>query len=360
MVEKILMKGNEAIGEAAVQSGCIYFFGYPITPQNELPHYMAKRLPEVNGTFLQAESEIAAINMVYGAAATGKRVMTSSSGPGISLKSEGISYLAAAELPALIVNIMRGGPGLGGIQSSQSDYFQATKGGGHGDFKNIVLAPSTVQEMYDYTQLAFELADKYRNPAIILGDGVLGQMMEPVELKIRENSRTSIKQWAATGKMGRSKPNIIDSFFLEPLELEQHNFHLAEKYSLIEKKEQRWESFLTDNADLILVAYGTSARIAKAVVDEARNQGLNIGLIKPITLWPFPKLAFNDFKNKNMKFLVVEMSMGQMVEDVKLALNDDSNVSFYGRTGGIVPTPREVYAQVVKLLGKKEGDLCKR
>jgi 2-oxoglutarate ferredoxin oxidoreductase subunit alpha len=354
LVEKLLMKGNEAIGEAAVQAGCIYFFGYPITPQNELPHYMAKRLPEVNGVFLQAESEVAAINMVYGAAATGKRVMTSSSGPGISLKSEGISYLAGAELPAVIVNIMRGGPGLGGIQSSQSDYFQATKGGGHGDFRNIVLAPSTVQEMYDYTQLAFNLADQYRNPAMILGDGVLGQMMEPVELNPSGKIETFTKPWAATAKMGRSKPNVIDSFFLEPLALDKHNVHLAEKYSLIKQNEQRWESLLTDDAELILVAYGTSSRIARTVVEQARKQGLKIGLIRPISLWPFPELAFTAFRGTNTKFLVVEMSMGQMIEDVKLALSDDSNVSFYGRTGGIVPAPQEVYDQVTKLLRKKE------
>ncbi|HHV72069.1 MAG TPA: 3-methyl-2-oxobutanoate dehydrogenase subunit VorB [Clostridia bacterium] len=354
MKEKILMKGNEAIGEGAIKAGCIYFFGYPITPQNELPHYMAKRLPEVNGVFLQAESEVAAINMVYGAAATGKRVMTSSASPGISLKSEGISYLAAAELPAVIVNIMRGGPGLGGIQSSQSDYFQATKGGGHGDYRNIVLAPSTVQEMYDYTKLAFDLADKYRNPAMILGDGVLGQMMEPVELDNSENRIVFDKAWAATGKMGRSKPNVIDSFFLEPLALERHNFHLAEKYSLIRQNEQRWEAILVEDAELILVAYGTSSRVARSVVDRTRKEGFKIGMIRPITLWPFPELAFERFRNTDTKFLVVEMSMGQMVEDVKLALNDGSYVSFYGRTGGVVPSPKEVYEQVLTLLGKKE------
>ncbi|MGI6112632.1 MAG: 3-methyl-2-oxobutanoate dehydrogenase subunit VorB [Mahellales bacterium] len=353
MAEKVLMKGNEAIGEAAIQAGCRYFFGYPITPQNEIPAYMAKKLPKVGGCFLQAESEIAAINMVYGAAGAGARVMTSSSSPGISLKQEGISYIAGAELPCMVVNIVRGGPGLGGIQPAQSDYFQATRGGGHGDYRMVVLAPSTIQEMVDLVMDGFDIADMYRNPVLLLGDGMLGQMMEPVEFKERKPRQLPEKTWAATGWKGDRPRSIINSLFIDPAELEKHNLKLQAKYDAIEKNEVRYEAYNTEGAKVIIVSYGTTSRIAKNVIDNAAREGIKIGLIRPITLWPFPKEIFAKVVNQETvkAVLSVEMSMGQMVDDVRLAVNGQKPVYFYGRTGGMVPHPNDILSQVKMILG---------
>lgn len=348
---KILMKGNEAIGEAAIKAGCHYFFGYPITPQNELPEYMSKRLPEVGGVFVQAESEVAAINMVYGAAGAGARVMTSSSSPGISLKQEGISYIAGAELPCVIVNIVRGGPGLGGIQPAQSDYFQATKGGGHGDYRLIVLAPASIQEMVDLVQDAFDLADKYRNPVMVIGDGMLGQMMEPVEFKERKKADLPPKDWATTGMRERETPNVVNSLYLAPEELEKHNWRIHEKYQQIKANEVRYEKINCEDADVIAVAYGTTARIVRSAMEKASAEGIKVGLIRPITLWPFPYQAIEEVASVPKAFLVVEMSTGQMVEDVRLAVNGRKPVHFYGRTGGMVPTPDEIAAKVREILG---------
>lgn len=351
MGEKILMKGNEAIGEAAIRAGCRFYFGYPITPQSELTAYMAKKLLKMKGTaFVQAESEIAAISMVYGAAATGARTMTSSSSPGISLKQEGISYIACAELPCVIVNIQRGGPGLGSIQPGQADYFQATKGGGHGDYHLIVLAPSSVQELVDLTMDAFDLADKYQNPAMILGDGLIGQMMEAVEFKKRKKVDLPDKKgWALTGCKGRKKYCIVP-FNLDPYEMEKVNFKIQEKYNKLKENEVRYEAVNLDNVDLIIVAYGTVARIVKTVIDNAKKEGINIGLIRPITLFPFPEIIISEASEKVNKFLVVEMSLGQMVEDVKLAVNGKAEVNFYGRVGGVVPTQSEILTEIKKYL----------
>ncbi|MGQ9556629.1 MAG: 3-methyl-2-oxobutanoate dehydrogenase subunit VorB [Desulfurispora sp.] len=348
---KVLMKGNEALGEGAVRAGCRYFFAYPITPQSELPHYLAKRLPEVGGVFLQAESEVASINMVFGAAGAGARVMTSSSGPGISLMQEGISYLAGAELPCVIVNMVRGGPGLGNIAPAQSDYFQATKGGGHGDYRLIVLAPYSVQEIIDMMQDAFDLAEKYRNPVMLMGDGVLGQMMEPVELPDVEVGPVSPphRPWAATGRMGRTVKNLINSLYIVPENCEVHNQKLWEKYQQIKDAEQRWEEYHTADAELVLVAYGTSARVCQAVVDMYRAEGQKVGLLRPITLWPFPEKPFAVLSQTARMFLTVEMSTGQMVEDVRLAVNGRCPVYFYGRSGGMLPVARDVYREVQKL-----------
>ncbi|ADO77482.1 3-methyl-2-oxobutanoate dehydrogenase subunit VorB [Halanaerobium praevalens] len=351
MGEKILMKGNEAVGEAAIKAGCRYFFGYPITPQNDIPAYMARRLPEVKGTFIQAESEVAAINMVYGAAGSGARVMTSSSSPGISLKAEGISYIAGAELPAVIVNMMRGGPGLGGIQPSQADYFQATKGMAHGDFRLYVLAPSSVQELADLTMEAFAIADKYRNPVLILGDGMIGQMMEPVEFKEAiDPEKLPKKEWATDGAEGREK-NIINSLALDPQTLEDHNWKLEEKYNKMRENEVKYETYNLEDADLAIVAYGTTARIAISAMEMARNDGLKIGLIRPITLFPFPTDIISETADQVESFLAVEMSTGQMVEDVRLAVEGKKPVNFYGRTGGMIPSPEEIYAEIKKHLG---------
>lgn len=347
---KILMKGNEAIGEGAVRAGCRYFFGYPITPQSELPHYLARRLPEVNGVYLQSESETSAINMVYGAAGAGARVMTSSSGPGISLMQEGISYIAGAELPCVIVNMIRGGPGLGNIAPSQSDYLQAVKGGGHGDYRVICFAPASVQEIIDFMKDAFDLADKYLNPVMLLADGILGQMMEPVELGDEEEINIPERPWAADGMRGRRKKNIINSLYIVPEELEQHNKKLAKKYAQIAEKEQRWEEYQVDDAEMILVAFGTSARICKAVVDKAREEGFRVGLIRPILVWPFPVKAFEKVVPHAKQFLTVEMNMGQMVEDVKLAVAGRRPVYFTGRTGGMLPVASEVLQEVKKLM----------
>ena len=351
MTKKVLMKGNEALAESAMRAGCKFFFGYPITPQTELAAYMAKQMPKIGGTYLQAESEIAAINMVYGAAAAGARVMTSSSSPGISLKSEGISYMAGADLPGVIINVQRGGPGLGGIQPSQADYWQATRALGHGDFHLIVYAPSTVQEMADYVFSAFDVADRYLTPVMILADGMLGQMMEPVELP-EPNNKMAEKPWATTGHKGKRKHNVANSLYLVADDLERTNTERFERYETIKRNEQRWETFLTDDAEIVLVAFGASARIARSAVVAAREQGIKAGLIRPITLWPFPTKAIEEVIPHANMFLSVEMNMGQMVDDVRLAVAGRRPVEFFGHTGGIIPTPAEVIEKIVSLQGK--------
>lgn len=353
MEKKVLMKGNEALAEAAIRSGCRFFFGYPITPQTEISAYMAKQMPKCGGTFLQAESEIAAINMVYGAAGAGARVMTSSSSPGISLKQEGISYIAGADLPCVIINIVRGGPGLGGIQPAQSDYFQATKGGGHGDYHLLVYAPSSVQEMADLVGTAFDKADKYRMPAMIIGDGMLGQMMEPVSFRenIDPNSLPE-KSWATTGTNMKRKKNIINSLYLTPEELEDLNNARQQRYETILNNEVRVEEFQTEDADLILVAYGTIARIAMSAIKMLREEGIKAGLIRPITLWPFPTEAIRKRAESAKAFLTVEMSQGQMVEDVRLAVEGRKPVYFYGRNGGMVPNQEAIVQQAKKYITK--------
>ena len=348
MSEKVLMKGNEAIAEAAIKAGCMHYFGYPITPQTEIAAYMAKRMPKIGGTFLQAESEVAAINMVYGVAAAGFRVMTSSSSPGVSLKQEGISYIAGADLPALIVNVQRGGPGLGGIQPSQSDYFQATKGGGHGDYRLIVLAPASVQEMADLTIKAFDLSDKYRVPAMLLADGTMGQMMEPVEIPEVEAQRVS-KPWAVRGTKCEREHNIVNSLYLKPEILEKTNFERFERYKRIEENECMYESFMMEDAEYCVVAFGIAARVSKNAVVAARKAGIKVGLIRPITLWPFPKDVLKEAAEQVKGFLSVELSMGQMIEDVKLAINCAKPVELCNRTGGMIVTPEEVYAAIEKL-----------
>ncbi|HWR55244.1 MAG TPA: 3-methyl-2-oxobutanoate dehydrogenase subunit VorB [Negativicutes bacterium] len=342
MLDKILMKGNEAIGEAAILAGCRYYFGYPITPQTEIAEFMARRLPQAGGVYLQAESEIAAINMVYGASGAGARAMTSSSSPGISLKQEGLSYIAGAELPCVVVNVVRCGPGLGGIHPSQADYFQATKGGGHGDYRNIVLAPASVQELFDLTYLAFDLADQYRMTALILGDGSLGQMMEPVCLEAPPRRELPPKTWATTGLQGRSKPNLISSLCLAPEKLEAYIRHLQDKYQLVAENETRFEKLYTDDAELVVVAYGITARIARTAVEKARAAGLKVGLFRPVTLWPFPSAALSAVAETAKLFLTVELSAGQMVEDVRLAVNGKKPVDFFGRMGGMLPSCRQL------------------
>ncbi|MBE6756468.1 MAG: 3-methyl-2-oxobutanoate dehydrogenase subunit VorB [Ruminococcaceae bacterium] len=354
MAEKVLMKGNEAIAEAAIMAGCRHYFGYPITPQTEVAAYMAKRMPKIEGgVFLQAESEIAAINMVYGVAATGKRVMTSSSSPGISLKSEGISYIAGCDLPALIVNVQRGGPGLGGIQPSQSDYFQATRGSGHGDYHLIVLAPASVQEMASLTFKAFNLADKYRMPTMILADGTMGQMMEPVSLDMGE-VETYEKPWALTGTNMEREHNIVNSLSLVPEELEKFNFERFEKYKAIEENEALCEEFMMEDAEICVAAFGIASRVSKNAVLEARKQGIKVGLIRPITLWPFPKKAFRAAADKVKSFISVEMSMGQMIEDVKLATECKKPVTLCNRAGGMIPSPEQVLEAIIE--ANKGGD----
>ncbi len=348
---KILMKGNEAIGAAAIKAGCKFFFGYPITPQSECPEYMARELPKVDGCFLQAESEIAAINMVYGAAGAGARVMTSSSSPGIALKQEGISYIAGAELPCVIVNVMRGGPGLGSIQPSQTDYFQATRGGGNGDYRCVVLAPANVQELVDLIIEGFDIADQYRNPVMILGDGMIGQMMEPVEFKEPKRRDLPVKDWATDGTGGKRKPNIINSLFIDPEELEKHNQHLIEKYNEISKNELKVETYNIEDADVVIAAYGTTSRVAKTAIAKMEEEGLKVGLIRPITLWPFAYDAFKDINENCKGVLVVEMNTGQMVDDVKIAVEGKYPVAFHGRYGGMVPTPNDIIAEVKKLYG---------
>jgi 2-oxoglutarate ferredoxin oxidoreductase subunit alpha len=341
--ERLLMKGNEAIGEAALKAGCRFYAGYPITPQNEITEYMSRRMPEVGGTFIQAESEIAAINMVYGASAAGARAMTSSSGPGISLKQEGISYMCGSELPCFYANIVRGGPGLGNIAPAQSDYFQATRGGGHGDYRVVVFGPSTVQELVDLTLLGFEVADRYKNPTMILGDGILGQMMEPVIMRDAVKYDASGKdQWALGDSKGRER-HMITSVRLAPGTLERHNVRLREKYLKMEENEVRYELFEVDDADVVIIAYGTAARVAKSAVSMAKERGaVKLGLLRPITLWPFPTKAVSDLARDKQDILVVEMSFGQMCEDVRLSVCGDAKVSLLAHTGGGLPTEEEI------------------
>lgn len=348
---KVLMKGNEAIGAAAIAAGCKYFFGYPITPQSELPEYMARELPNVGGMFVQAESEIAAINMVYGAAGSGARVMTSSSSPGIALKQEGISYIAGAELPCLIVDIMRGGPGLGGIQPSQTDYFLATRGGGNGDYRLIVLAPSNVQELVDLVMDGFDMADKYRNPVMVIGDGMIGQMMEPVEFKKRDNNDLPEKTWATTGTKGKRPPNVINSLYLAAEDLEKHNEKLQAKYAKIKENEIRVESYNIEDADIVIAAYGTTARIAKTAIAKLEKEGYKVGMIRPITLWPYPYDEFDKINDTCKGVLTVEMNTGQMIDDVKIALKGRIPTYFYGRTGGMIPTPEAIVEKVKAIYG---------
>jgi len=350
---KVLITGNEALAEAAVRAGCRRYFGYPITPQNEIPEYLSRRLRELGGTFVQAESEIAAINMVYGAAAVGERAMTSSSSPGISLMQEALSFMAASELPAVIVNMQRGGPGLGNIGPSQADYFQAVKGGGHGDYKLLVYAPSNLQEIVDLTVRAFDKADEYRNPVMILGDGVLGQMMEPVELPDVKPKQIE-KPWSLTGAKGRPG-KVIRSLFMLPGEegaLERQNYKLKAKYERMAEREVMYETVLTDDAEIVVVAFGTSARIAKTAVNLARTEGIKAGLIRPVTLFPFPEKIIAKVAERAESFLVVEMNMGQMVEDVRLAVNGKVPVSFYGRPGGAVLSVEEILSTIQSSFGK--------
>lgn len=347
------MKGNEALAEAALRAGCRFFFGYPITPQTELAAYMSKRMPKVGGTYLQAESEVAAINMVYGASAAGARVMTSSSSPGVSLKAEGISYMAGADLPGVIINVQRGGPGLGSIQPSQSDYWQATRATGHGDFQVVVFAPSTVQEMADLSFEAFDVADKYRTPVMILADGMLGQMMEPVVLPpARSLDELPAKPWATTGHKGVRAHNVVNSLYLTAEDLERLNRERFARYDIIKRTEQRAECYLTEDADVVLVAFGASARIARSAVNAAREQGIRAGLVRPITLWPYPAAALESTIGTARGYLVVEMNMGQMVEDVRLVVEGRAPVEFYGRAGGVIPTPGEVLERIVALSEK--------
>lgn len=350
MADKVLMKGNEAIAEAAIIAGCRHYFGYPITPQTEVAAYMAKKMPKIGGCFLQAESEIAAINMVYGVSSTGKRVMTSSSSPGISLKSEGLSYLAGADLPALVVNVQRGGPGLGGIQPSQSDYFQATRGGGHGDFHMIVLAPASVQEMAELTVKGFELADTYRMTSMILADGTMGQMMEPVSLDF-DIKEAPEKPWATTGTKMSREHNIVNSLYLSPEKLEETNFERYEKYKYIEENEAMYEEYMVEDADIVVAAFGIAARVSKNAVNEARSRGIKVGLIRPITLWPFPTLPFKKAAEHAKQFISVELSMGQMIEDVKLATDCKVPVTLCNRVGGMIPSPEQVLEAIMEADG---------
>jgi len=339
-----LCKGNVAIVKAAITAGCRSYYGYPITPASEIAEYAALLIPQVGGTFLQAESEVAAINMVYGASSAGQRVMTGSSGPGLSLMQEGISYLAGAELPAVVVDVVRGGPGLGNIAPEQSDYFAVVKGGGHGNYRNIVLAPASVQEMYELTILAFELADKYRNPAVILTDGFVGQMMEPLEIDEREVKQPE-KPWAVKGT-AETRKNLITSIQLSADQLELHVRHLEAKYKECEKNEVRYETYMTDDAEILLVGYGIVSRVLRSTVDIARQHGMKLGLFRPITVWPYPSKALADTAKKCSKVMVVELSTGQMLEDVKLALNGTKPVDFYSRVGGNVPSAEEVHAEI--------------
>ncbi len=354
MSKRVLMKGNEAIAEAAVRAGCRHYFGYPITPQTEIAHYLAKRMFEVGGTFLQAESEVSAINMVYGAASAGARVMTSSSSPGISLKQEGFSYIAGAELPCVVVNIMRCGPGLGGILPAQGDYFQCVKGGGHGDYHNVVLAPASVQELYELTIEAFNIADRYNVLTMIMGDGSTGQMMEPVTLKDDVPIDKVEKKWAAAGRKGSPEHHTITSIYIEPEILESVNNRLQEKYRQIERKEVRVEVFNCENAEIIITAFGICARIAKNVIKDAAALGIRVGLIRPITLWPFPVDAISAAADRaGLKaFFDLELNAGQMVEDVRLAVNGRKPVHFYGRTGGMIPSQMEILEKIREIVGR--------
>jgi len=352
-MNKVLMKGNEAVAEAAVQAGLKFYAGYPITPQNEIPEYLSKRLPEVGGVFIQAESELAAINMVYGASACGARAMTSSSSPGISLKLEAISYLAGAELPAVIVNMMRGGPGLGNISGSQADYFQAVKGGGHGDYRLLVYAPFSVQELWDYTVLAFEKADELRTPVMILGDGIIAQIMEPVIQKVPELKNFDKSSWALTGAKGRPS-RFIRTLLMGEGELEKHNWKLQEKYKQWKEKEVKYETYFIDDAEIVVVAFGSAARIALSAIRKLRQQGIKIGLLRPVTLFPFPEEPIRQLAQEIEKFIVVEFNAGQMVEDVKLAVNGMSEVYLYGRPGGNIVTAEDVYAALSNITATEQ------
>lgn len=348
---KVLMKGNEAIAEAAIRAGCEAYFGYPITPQTEVLEYMSARMPALGRAFVQAESELGAVNMLYGAACTGARAMTTTSSPGFSLMQEGLSYIACSEVPAVVVNVMRGGPGLGNIQPSQADYFQMTKGGGHGDYNPIVLAPSTVQEAVDLVILAFDLADKYRQPVYVIADGMLGQMMEPVELPELKPPQRPERPWALTGAKGRPR-NIITSLQLDPPTLEQVNLRLQETYKRIRENEQRYEEYMTEDADLLMVAYGTAARIVKTAISKARRQGLKVGLFRPITVNPYPYDALRKAADKAKRLLVVELSAGQMLEDVRLAVMDKRPIRFFGKMGGVVPMPEDIVEEMKKAMAE--------
>jgi 2-oxoglutarate ferredoxin oxidoreductase subunit alpha len=346
--KRLFIKGNEALAVGAVKAGCRYYFGYPITPQNDIPEYLSKHLAKVEGCFIQAESEVASINMLLGASAAGARAMTSSSSPGISLMQEGISYLAGSELPAVIVNITRSGPGLGGISASQGDYFQATRGGGHGDYRTIVLAPHSVQEMHDLALLAFDLADKYRNPVVILGDAVLGQMQETMIDRAYHPMELPAKDWTLTGAAGRS-PHLIKSLYLKEGEMERHNWKLFEKYQQMKKEEVRYETSQEEDVHLMVAAFGTAARVSKSAIRMARHEGLKVGLFRPITLFPFPEQALRQISQRVKRFLSIEMNTGQMVEDVKLSVAGDANVHFYGHPPGSPPIPEELLEAIKKV-----------
>lgn len=351
-MEREIWKGSEAIAEAAIRGGCRGFFGYPITPQNEIPEYMSKRMPEVGGVFVQSESEIAAINMVYGAAASGIRAMTSSSSPGISLKQEGISYMAATELPGVIVNVNRGGPGLGSIQPSQCDYYQATRGGGNGDYRTIVFAPANLQETVDIMQEAFDIADKYRNPVLFLVDGLIGQMMEPIHWNNIEHKKAPEKDWSAGGRRGRDHNNFITSLTIDAPDCERVNEELQEKYKLMEANECRFEEDMTEDAEIIIVAYGTTARISLTAIENLRAKGIKAGMLRPITIWPYPYEAIYELAKKECvkAFLSVEMSAGQMVDDIKLGVKGLKPVEFHGRMGGMIPGVKEIEAKAMEVL----------
>lgn len=353
MSEKNLMKGNEALAEGAVRAGCRFFAGYPITPQNEIPEYMSWRLPEVEGTFIQAESEVAAINMLFGASACGARVMTSSSGPGISLKQEGISYTASAELPIFYASVVRGGPGLGNIAPSQGDYFQATRGGGHGDYRVFVMAPNSVSEMGNFPKICYDVAEKYRSVTMILADGLLGQMMEPIEFDFKpvDPAKLPLKEWTLGKQDGRPR-RVVRSYDLRPGYMEKHVWKLMDKYKKVEENEVRYETSLVDDADLLIVAYGTCSRISKAAMSLGRKEHLKIGLLRPITLWPFPMKVLNDLASRVKKILVVEMSAGQMIEDVRLAIEGKAQVFFHGRPAGGIPTEVEILDVIKKIYRK--------
>ena len=358
--EKVLIKGNEAIGEAAVQAGCAAYYGYPITPQNELTAYMSRRMIEEGRVFIQTESEIAAINMCFGTSAVGQRCMTSSSSPGISLKQEGISYMASAELPVFFVNVNRGGPGLGNISPAQSDYFQATRGGGHGDYRVIAFGPANVQELYDFTMLGFDLADKYRNPAMILADGILGQMMEPLILnEYKPDPDLPSKQPWRLGDPSTPEPLLITSLILDPGGMERRNLELNRKYETIIEKETRFEEVEIDGADVVIVAYGTASRIARSAMEEAREQGIKVGLFRPITIWPYPSKRLNELADSVEHFFVVEMSLGQMWEDVRLAVEGKAKVHLHGRTAGGIPETPELIEDLKKILRSKGDEIVK-
>jgi 2-oxoglutarate ferredoxin oxidoreductase subunit alpha len=357
MTEKKLTKGNIALAEGAIQAGCRFYFGYPITPQNDIPEYLARNLHKVGGTFIPAESEIASINMIMGAAASGKRAMTSSSGPGISLMQEGLSYMAGSEIPCVVVNIMRCGPGLGGIAPTQGDYNQAVHGGGHGDYRNIVLAPASVQEMFDLTIRAFELADAYRNPAMIIADAMIGQFQEPCRLSPDHEVGFPEKPWALTGRKGRS-PQLLKSLYLGDYEQEEHNLLLKKKYDEIQEKEVMFEARDLEDAELMVIAFGTPSRVAKTAIRIAREEGIKVGLLRPITLFPFPAKEIMEYSSRIKNILVVEMNTGQMVRDVRIAAHRETRISFHGRPGGGFPYPDEILNEIKKAVREAEYERC--